>query len=348
MSVSDIGEGLAGLDLSTKTLDYTQDANLIYSRGKNGGVWRVMALNIEEIVSASYDHLAKIWSTKKGLEETELSNVQVLSGHEREVLSLAQLSERVVLTGSADSKVHFWNSTDGSLLGSIKDTQPSGFYSMEVIDENTLATGSCQKPGRHSGKWDHVIKIWDIKRKQFKFSLQGHIGGISEIVNLDGRVIATSSADKTIRVWDLASKVTKSIFKQHLGYVYGLAKLDTKLVSASKDRTMGLFDVGSEKQIAQFSHTEDGKAHSSTVYDVNSHEGNVVASASRDGYVKVWDARSLKCVKTLDPDDGYVYSVNFSPDGKIIAGTSGKIDLKRSKQEQRDNANIVVWDFKRV
>ncbi|NGX32138.1 MAG: hypothetical protein K1060chlam4_00179 [Candidatus Anoxychlamydiales bacterium] len=355
--VSSSASSLGRLDLGDKeeddgltSNDYSQDVSPLYSTEKNGGIWRVMALNPEKIVSASYDHLAKIWTPKEGAEGTELTNIKVLKGHEREVLSLARLSEKLFLTGSSDSKICFWNTEDGSLEGFFKDEKnPTGFYSMEVIDSNTIATGSCQKPEKHHGTWRHVIKIWDVSKKQFKFKLNGHTGGISEIVNLDGKLIATSSGDHTIRIWDLLDKSTCSIFQQHSDYVYGLAKLDnTTLVSASKDRTMRLFDVEAEKEIGAFSHTDDKKAHSSSIYDVNSLGENVVASASRDGYVKIWDARTLTCIKMLDADDGYVYSVNFSPDGKIFAGTAGKRDPKISKKEKKSNANIVGWDFRRI
>ncbi|NGX49023.1 MAG: hypothetical protein K940chlam5_00619 [Candidatus Anoxychlamydiales bacterium] len=356
LSVGSSASSLGRLDLGDKeeddgltSNDYSQDVSPIYSTEKNGGIWRVMALNPEKIVSASYDHLAKIWTPKEVAEGMELTNIKVLNGHKREVLSIARLSEKVFLTGSSDSTICFWDSENGSLVDSLKDDHPSGFYSMEVIDSKTIATGSCQKPKNHHGKWEHVVQIWDALNKQLKFRLQGHTGGISEIVNLNGRFIATSSADKTIRIWDLVDKSTCSMFQEHSDYVYGLTKLDdTTLVSASKDRTMRIFDVDAEKEVGKFAHTEDKKAHSSSIYDVNSLDDNVVASASRDGYVKIWDARSLTCIKTLDPDSGYVYSVNFSPDGKIFAGTAGKSDPKISKKEQKNKAEIVGWDFRRI
>ncbi len=323
------------------TIDYSRDISPIYSTTNNGGIWRVMALDPQTIVSASYDHLAKIWTPKENEKGTYLANIKVLKGHKREVLSLAKLSEDVFLTGSSDSTIHFWNTKDGSLLHSIKDKKnPTGFYSMKVIDNN-IATGACQRPKNHYDSWEHDIKIWGISKRKFKYNLKGHTAGISEIVKLDENHIATSSGDSTIRVWDLVNRSTCMIFKSHEDYVYGLTKLGSShLISASRDRSIRFFDVKAGKEAGQFSHTEDKKAHSSTVYDVNSLGNNIIASASRDGYVKIWDARNLKCIKMLDPDDGYVYSVNFSPDGKIFAGTSGK--------NCYNDANVVGWNFQKI
>ena len=47
--------------------------------------------------------------------------------------------------------------------------------------------------------------------------------------------------------------------------------------------------------------------------------GGRIASASRDGIIKVWEAPTGTCQSTLSGHDGIVWSVCFSPDGKKIA-----------------------------
>jgi WD40 repeat protein len=81
---------------------------------------------------------------------------------------------------------------------------------------------------------------------------------------------------------------------------------------------------------------------------VNTFENHLAASASRDGYVKLWDFRTFKCIKVLDPEDGWVYGVNFASDGKIIAGTSGKQPTNRAEKKVKNNAHLVAWDFRYV
>jgi WD40 repeat protein len=55
---------------------------------------------------------------------------------------------------------------------------------------------------------------------------------------------------------------------------------------------------------------------------VFSPDGTRLATASRDGSAKVWDAVSGKELFTLLGHDGTVFSVAFSPDGKTIATAS--------------------------
>lgn len=330
--------------------EYTKEEELTYSEGNSGGIWRVMSLDSNRTVSASYDHLAKIWTKNQKINETmTLNESKVLRFHKREVLSLARLDENVFLTGSSDGIMCFWNSKNGSLVNSFKDRVVTGFYSIAVIDNKTVATGSCQKPQRHHKEWNHVIKIWDISRNKFLFDMKGHLGGVSSIIKLNEKLLASSSGDRTIRIWNILNQNEVGIFKSHKDYVYGLAKLvENLLISGSRDRTMKLLDSEYQKEIGEFVH-KDGFAHASTIYDVSTYNGNVAASASRDGYIKIWDSRSLKCIKIIDTDDGFVYSVGFSIEGNIVAGTSGKADSKKKDQRQaQSNGHVLALDFRKL
>lgn len=326
--------------LDLQDYSFQEEKSMAYSGGSNGGIWRVMALNPRKIISASYDHCAKLWDVKQTPNGIELENNTVLRGHQKEVLSLAKLNNKIFITGSSDGTLCFWNSDNNALINSLRKIVKTGAYSIANINENTLAIGSCQKPNKWRGNWNHTVKIWDVKKRQETASLEGHDGGISSLVSLDEQFLVSASADHTVKVWDLKNKKMVKSFENHSDYIYGLAKFGKEhVVTASKDRTMRVFDMNAEKQIGCFENA-DGIAHASTVYDVNTLGSNIAASGSRDGYVRVWDFRTLKCIKTLNPDDGFVYSANFSADGKVIAGTSGK------KQEgSRNNAQVVTWEF---
>ncbi|MEE0961888.1 MAG: hypothetical protein U0L54_05005, partial [Bacteroidales bacterium] len=51
-------------------------------------------------------------------------------------------------------------------------------------------------------------------------------------------------------------------------------------------------------------------------------DGTKIISGSNDKTIKIWDANTGECLKTLEGHSQPVYSVSYSPDGtKIISGS---------------------------
>ena len=72
----------------------------------------------------------------------------------------------------------------------------------------------------------------------------------------------------------------------------------------------------------------DLKGHSAGVWSVDFHpKSSTLCTASEDGTVKVWDARTSRAVRTLSGGHSQgVYCAKWSPDGAMIA--SGSADTK--------------------
>jgi WD40 repeat protein len=75
------------------------------------------------------------------------------------------------------------------------------------------------------------------------------------------------------------------------------------------------------------------KGHTDAVFSISfSPDGKVLATASRDGTVKLWETETGKALATLEGHDGDVYCVAFAPDGKTLV-TAG------------DDKTVRVWDI---
>jgi WD40 repeat protein len=98
------------------------------------------------------------------------------------------------------------------------------------------------------------------------------------------------------------------------------------LVSASRDKTLILWDVASRRALARLA------GHQGPVESVAfSPDGKRLASASADHTVILWDVDRRRPLATLRGHQGAVHGVAFSPDGKRLASASADL-------------TVILWD----
>eukprot|EP01104_Vermistella_antarctica_P004380 TRINITY_DN14836_c0_g1_i1.p1 TRINITY_DN14836_c0_g1~~TRINITY_DN14836_c0_g1_i1.p1 ORF type:complete len:395 (-),score=104.76 TRINITY_DN14836_c0_g1_i1:148-1332(-) len=121
-------------------------------------------------------------------------------------------------------------------------------------------------------------------------------------------------------------------FHPHADQIYDIAFHpydDSILATASGDRRIEFSRIPDEG-LAEGETPEDLgtlSGHDHNVYAVRFHPSaaNVVASASRDNTVKVWDVEARKCCATLELSD-WVYDVSWKGDGSaVVASTRDKM-----------------------
>lgn len=138
--------------------------------------------------------------------------------------------------------------------------------------------------------------------------------------------LASGSEDATIKIWDWElgelERTVKGHTKAVLDVDYGGPRGGTLLASCSSDLTVKLWDPSDEYKNIR---TLPGHDHSvSAVRFIPSGaagaplSGNLLASASRDKTVRIWDVTTGYCVKTIRGHADWVRDVAPSFDGRWL------------------------------
>ena len=189
-------------------------------------VERALGLARPRFVSGSWDGTVKVWDA------VTLKELETLSGHEGNVLSLAWSPDgRRFVSGSSDGTVKVWDA------GTLKELE-----TLKGHEGNVLSL-AWSPDGRRflSGSDDGTVKVWDAVTLKVVETLKGHTNSVESLAwSPDGRRFVSGSADDTIKVWDAGTLKEVETLTGHDGGVWSLAwgPDGRRFVSGSWDGTV--------------------------------------------------------------------------------------------------------------
>ena len=274
------------------------------------------------LASASADRTIKIWDAKTGVSRA------ALKGHEDTVRSIAFSPDGSYLASvSSDQTLRIWELPSGKQIHSIPAHYGAVYDVAVSADSSLLATAgednmvAIWNPG--SGNQLHRISMPLVQ--SVAFSPDSHRLAAADW----NRVVHFFDADGTKELGSLSSQVEGllSVRFSHDG---------RRLVLATDKNTVDVWDLPTDYRGKNSSRTDhwaftlDG--HTGVVARaVFSPDDRRIATASHDGTVKIWDARSGQEVLTLRGHAGAVQSVAFSPDGSLLASADTE-------------GTVIIWD----
>uniref|UniRef100_A0A7N8WZG8 TBL1X/Y related 1b n=1 Tax=Mastacembelus armatus TaxID=205130 RepID=A0A7N8WZG8_9TELE len=271
------------------------------------------------LASGSGDSTARIWNLS---ENSTGGSTQLVLRHcireggqdvpsNKDVTSLDWNSEGTLLaTGSYDGFARIWTK-DGNLASTL---------------------------GQHKGpifalKWNkkgNFILSAGVDKVRLIHTCFGFYTPALDVDWQSNNTFASCSTDMCIHVCKLGQDRPVKTFQGHTNEVNAI-KWDptgSLLASCSDDMTLKIWSM------KQDSCVHDLQAHSKEIYTIkwsptgpgtNNPSANLMlASASFDSTVRLWDVERGVCIHTLTRHQEPVYSVAFSPDGRHLA--SGSFD----------------------
>src|SRR5262249_46490402 len=155
-------------------------------------------------------------------------------------------------------------------------------------------------------------------------------GSTSWALAPDGRTLALGYWDHTIRLWDVASgkpaaRLTGYPDRFYPAYTLAFAPDGQALAAAGSYHGVCVLDVATDKQRCRPS-----AAHESNIRQVAlSPDGRLLATASHDRTVILWETAGGRALRELRGHESWVYAVAFAPDGRTVAsgGSDGMVYL---------------------
>jgi WD40 repeat protein len=305
-----------------------------------GRLMRSLPTELEEIHSLAWSRDSRYLaaSGKRGVGVWDLETdqpIRLLREHLRSASAVAFGTGVLALSGP-DNDVEIRTIPDGELRQTLRG------HTGIVTALHFSPDGS----QLFSGGQDAAVRVWDVARGvQLRVfpQVENRFGAPSALaVDPQMRFLIGDSPGHGPMIWDLQRGLA-------VGQVYsgGLAQFVPDGSAVLFGRSGGGVTICTREEIEQSLKAAQGSdagsatsglvridvdatlvpgGHSSPVWGVAaSPDGRWVATASHEQTVNLWDASTMKLVRTLQGHSSLVWCVAFSPDSKYLASGSGEV-----------------------
>ncbi len=269
------------------------------------------------IAMGGEDGMVQVWQASTGLP------VFIMQAHSTYIFALAfSPDEPVLVSGSMDTGIKFWDMATGQCLQSWHYEHPWG---LAFSPDGTVLAGSL-------GDTSRSILLWNWRTGEVLQTLTGHSGPANGIAfathpialapgEPPRRILVSCGQDGLVKVWDIDSGDCLHTMTEHRGMCWALAMhpAGDRFATSSFDHTVKIWDIATGTCL----HTLRG--HTAEVCGVHfSPDGQLVASASSDRTLRLWDIATGQCLTVLTGHTDSVWGVAFikgtTPDGQWLPG----------------------------
>jgi len=265
------------------------------------------------VYSAGADGMLKAWRLP------DLETVRQVNAHDAPVsaIALTQDGERLG-TGCSDGTIRYWN----------RELEP---ISKPIAAHEGYVSALQFAPDGHSLCSSGItgeVRQWRDDGVEIEAPLAGHKGGICDLAVIERDcVLLSGGIDRILRSWTLRGRLLREMAARFSEPVNTVCYLSDDVIAASADNRIFLISVSEGRTLFSW------KAHDDYIWSLAKNpDGNILASASADATVRLWDltGKPLTAKPLVDHEDD-VIDITFTPDGRRIVsgGADGTIKIWR-------------------
>jgi WD40 repeat protein len=232
------------------------------------------------VASASHDKSVNIWDT------LTWTSIRKYTNHTGWVLSLDQIDNDTMVSGSQDNTIRIWKISTGETLKIINENTAVLAVRVFSIEYKQIV---CGKSGSSNN-----LQIYNYNTGDLIKTLTGHSSSVYSIEMLSGQFMASGGDDQSVIIWDLFSYTIKYTLTGH-NVVLCVKRLSSNLIaSGDLNGKIIVWNWLTGEQIFTLT------GHLNRLDALDLYDEQTLASGSYDKTVKFWNITNGKLIQTIN------------------------------------------------